>query len=482
MSAEAIMAATKGIRDLLLSQLSPGRTVTLLPPGEDPPVGGSGVNLYLYQVSESPYLKNVPYPGDRAGTPGLVQPVLSLELFYLLTPFGPAPTPDDATDEAHAALGEAMLALHEYPMLTRIHLPGFDSSAALPAYLRDSYEDIAVRLNSISVEELSKIWSTIGKPYRLSVAYEVSLVQLTPTVPAPAATGVVQRTAVALSTLSPPRLTGLTPAAGPLATLTGTQVVPAELALRGTRFTFPGQTPLVSVGDVSVPPSAPASDTDLAVQLPRSPGAGPDLDVRVSVHGRTSAPLRFRVTPWMSSITPLRTALDSNAAAGPGLVVTGAGLATATELIGEGQGLRWVRPVDPAATDDHGTAAPLPTGAGSNAGAGADLPNGRYEVRVRLGSDAVSNPRILEVIPLVNPLTGPNASTYAPAQRRLTLRGARLDGTDVRLRIDAAEYVLGAQTGGAQLVYQFAQPLRGGPHTASVSVDGHLSAQLTFPT
>ena len=75
-------------------------------------------------------------------------------------------------------LGVAMLTLHEHPILNDTHIVGFDASTVLSSHLRDSYEQIKVTLSSVSVEDLSKIWATINKPYRLSVAYEVSLVEL----------------------------------------------------------------------------------------------------------------------------------------------------------------------------------------------------------------------------------------------------------------------------------------------------------------
>ena len=78
-------------------------------------------------------------------------------------------------------------------MLNDVHLPalpaagglnattGFDADAVLPDYLLNSYEKIKIMLSPAGIEELSKIWATINQPYRLSVAYEISLVEITPT-------------------------------------------------------------------------------------------------------------------------------------------------------------------------------------------------------------------------------------------------------------------------------------------------------------
>src|SRR5437868_4392764 len=95
MSFEAINQVTRGLRQLLASQLtkvSASAVVTLLPPGDTLP-DVSGVNLYLYRVMESPFTRNRPWPGDRATAPS-DQPALALQLSYLLTPLGTKPAPD----------------------------------------------------------------------------------------------------------------------------------------------------------------------------------------------------------------------------------------------------------------------------------------------------------------------------------------------------------------------------------------------------
>jgi hypothetical protein len=214
MSYAAINDVTRGIRMLLHSQLvrvSSSAVVSLLPPGDALPQV-SGVNLYLYRVTESPFTKNQPWPGDRMTRPS-DRPALGLQLHYLLTPLGTQPT--DASfsegDDAHTMLGLAMLTLQEHPVLNDVHLPalpasgglnettGFDSDALLPDYLLNSYEKIKIMLAPAGIEELSKIWATINQPFRLSVAYEISLVEITPTTPPPVQGGIVLRTGLELA-------------------------------------------------------------------------------------------------------------------------------------------------------------------------------------------------------------------------------------------------------------------------------------------
>jgi hypothetical protein len=471
MSSDAIRAVTHGLRALLISQLAAGRKVTLLPPGDDPPAGGSGVNLYLYRLAESPYLKNQPWPGDQSGTPGLPEPVLSLGLSYLLTPFGPLPQPDDADDEAHRALGEAMLALHEHPVLNQTHVPGFDADSDLPTFLLDGFEDIKIRLTPTSVEELSKIWAVIGKPYRVSVAYEVELVQLVPTQVAPAGAAPVASTGLTVIALAAPRLSSITPASGPVATVAG----PSTLQLNGFGFSFPGQLPAVTIAATAAELVGAPTDTQLTVLMPATLPAGPEVDVRVRLNGRTSPPLRFTVEPWASTLTPVRTALDGDVPADANLTVTGQALAPTTEVRVDGAGINW-RSANLAAGSGPGMVrVSAPGGGPSNAAPGTGLRNGVYEVRVRRTDDRLTNPLDLEVIPLLDQA----ASGYAAGTRLLSLRGARLDGADVRIRIDGQEYATGANANGGIVTYQFGRPLGSGDHAVTVDVDGHRSRPIT---
>jgi hypothetical protein len=247
MSFDGIFNVTRGLRMLLHSQLSAVSTaavVTLLPPGDQLP-DASGVNLYLYRVIESPFSKNQPWPGDRQPTPPSNQPALGLQLYYLLTPLGTRP--DDASfslgDDAHTMLGIAMSTLQENPVLNNVHLPGFDADTVLSNSLLNSFEQIKITLMPTSLDELSKIWATINQPYRLSVAYEVSLVELTPAAPPPVNGGIVLRTNLNAITLAAPRLTTITPAAGALAHVSGGNLVANNAVISGFGFFFPGRCP-----------------------------------------------------------------------------------------------------------------------------------------------------------------------------------------------------------------------------------------------
>jgi hypothetical protein len=486
MSYAAINDVTRGIRRLLHSQLvrvSSSAIVSLLPPGDTLPQV-SGVNLYLYRVSESPFTKNRPWPGDRT-TPPSDRPTLGLQLHYLLTPLGAPPT--DASfgegDDAHTMLGLAMLTLQENPVLNDAHLPtlpagsglnatpGFDADVVLPGYLLNSYEKIKVMLSPVGVEDLSKIWATINQPYRLSVAYEISLVEITPTPPPPVQGGIVLRTGLDVILLQAPQLESLNPAVGALLHVDNTGVLRANnIVISGSGLSFPGQTTTVTIAGqpVSIQPTSPPAVSSLTVILPPDLEAGPQADVRVSLNTRLSTPLAFTVTPWLSTITPVRSALAANQK----MTLQGIGF-TATP-----QGVRFdgagapvgLTALDPGGTDNQGTITIPPA-----------LPNGIYRVRIVLDDPAqsASNSRTFEVIPRIDSAVLTPGSPPGPSAI-LTVSGARLDGNAIRLLLDTAIFQAPPNPNGAQLIYTLDRIITPGSHALAVSIDGHMSHTVTL--
>lgn len=478
MSYEAINQVTRGLRRLLvtqLTQISPGAVVTLLPPGDSLPEV-SGINLYLYRVMESPFTRNRNWPGDRVTAP-TNQPALGLQLFYLVTPLGTRPTNDsDTGDDAHTMLGLAMRTLQENPVLNDVHLPTFEADSELPDFLLNSYEQIKMMLLPTSIEELSKIWATINQPYRLSVAYEVSLVEIAPTPPPPVGGGIVLTTGVDVITFDPPRLSELIPALGPLARVPGATVVANTLRIDGFGLTFPGQSAIVRVGgqQVQTIPLSPPTDESLLVTLPTDVDGGPQVDVTVKLNGRTSRPLVFTVNPWLTSVTPIRTALDP--ARGPAdltLNLEGIGFTPPAAVRFEGPGpATTVGAFDPGGTDTRQSIT-IPAG----------LANGVYRVRLVLGDgpSSATNSRTLEVIPRLDIPVGVSTTVVdGDNVHRLTIDGARLNGSDVRAILDGATYQTGANANPVQFVLTLGRLLNAGTHRIALNVNGQVSRTITF--
>jgi hypothetical protein len=141
------------------------------------------VNLFLYRVSEHAALKNQEIPGRGAGG-GYGRPPLSLELHYLLTTYGSTSTIDEEIGDetlGHFLLGSAMRVLHDTPVVgerlvtTRVVPLG---QPILHASLVAEFEQVKLTLDPLSLEDITKVWTALTRPYRLSAAYRVSVVQI----------------------------------------------------------------------------------------------------------------------------------------------------------------------------------------------------------------------------------------------------------------------------------------------------------------
>ena len=164
----AIGMVSRSLWNLLDSEmiLDPEVPVTILAPDE---AGGERrVNLFLYKVMENPELKNLDWQARADNTSQLVPPPLSLNLYYLMTAYAPNDgETGNSTD--HEVLGDAMRVFYENSIVPSEYLtPG----------LEDAREQIKIMQTNFNMEELSQVWNTSGEPFRLSVMYEVSVVQL----------------------------------------------------------------------------------------------------------------------------------------------------------------------------------------------------------------------------------------------------------------------------------------------------------------
>ena len=273
----ALGSVSRSLRNQLLDgmDLTPSANVTLLAPDE---TGGGNrrVNLFLYRVAEHPQLRNAGYR-LRPGTSDVVDaPPLSLVLSYLMTVYA-VNDPATGNAEAHAILGEAMRVFHERPVVP---------ADLLDDELVDAPEEVRITPIPLDPEDVSRVWSTFEAPFRLSVAYEVSVVQLDQspqarrTIPERVRTiGVPQVRAP----FEPPRVASMTPLSGP----PGTVVTVVGEHLEGWRAT-------VTVSGVEAA-SVPLDDDDFefAVPAPLDPGFH---QVRVDVSRLARSTSFFEVT------------------------------------------------------------------------------------------------------------------------------------------------------------------------------------------
>lgn len=114
------------------------------------------LSIYLYRVVEDTYAKNrFPVPGSGAS---LRRPPLSLDLYYLVTPLLGAPR------EQQIVLGKTMQVLYDRAIL---------SGADLFGSMAGSDDAVRIMLNTVSLEETTRVWWSLQMSYRLSTCYAV---------------------------------------------------------------------------------------------------------------------------------------------------------------------------------------------------------------------------------------------------------------------------------------------------------------------
>jgi hypothetical protein len=184
----AVAAVTATLQKLLFTGVSQdlaGTTVTARAP-DRARVNSSGnqINLFLYQTGIEAAWRNEDMPGKvRPGEIG--NPPMPLILRYLITAYS------DTDDElnAHRLFGRVVSILHDHPRLEREELrfgfPGND--------LHEQIERVHVTPQSLSVEELSKLWTTFQTPLRISAAYQACVVLIESTQPVWSAPPVLRR-------------------------------------------------------------------------------------------------------------------------------------------------------------------------------------------------------------------------------------------------------------------------------------------------
>ncbi len=449
MSATAIAQVTVALKELLKANLDSTVNVSLLQPSDT--LAKNSVNLYLYRVVENAQLKNTDWRGDRAH-PGAPFPALALELHYLLTPFADPPQPGETKlPEAHTLLGAAMQVFHDHPVVNDVHTAAFDFDTLVNIDdLRNAFDQIIVRLQGTSTEELSKIWMMFNQPYRLSVAYQVSLVQIAPTTPAPARSAPVMVTGLDVFPIDPPGLAALEP---PRAGAGG------ALVLRGHRLARKSFATRVTFGGQAVEPTS-VSESQVQISVPVNLDAGPEQQVRVLLDGQASAPLTYVLSPWLRRLEPERGAPGATA------------LPVILEVLGED-----LLTAAGVTVTFRGAVVPHTVADGTHLGIiiAATEPNGFHAVRVTANGQT-SNARTLEVIPRLDVLVPAVPVVGSP----LTLQGLRLDGTVVWVKFGPATVVLDTNATATQVQVPRVPRLDLGTYDIRVTVDGHESNPLPF--
>jgi Pvc16 N-terminal domain len=237
-SPSAIAAVTRTLTGLLEGALQlhdPAFRVTNLPLDKSnaETQTANRLNLFLIQPFHNAALRNTNH--NYAAVYGeSAQPPLAINLTYMITTYGEA-TPET---KDQVILGVAMQFLNDHPVLL-----ADDIKNAFPGTgLENQFERVRITPREVSLEEMSRMWSTFMTQYRTSAAYDVSVVLVDNSVPVPAASPVLRRgvddTGVFVEPGFPPLLTA---ALGPELLRRGAQVTRQPAVRLGQVLTIEGE-------------------------------------------------------------------------------------------------------------------------------------------------------------------------------------------------------------------------------------------------
>src|SRR5215210_8166176 len=148
----AIAAVTATLQSTLQEAVQAdvsGATVSTVRPaeGENTNLPTTGVNLYLYQVSQNPHWRNEDLPTRRTNGEPVQRPQAAVDLHYLFSFYG-----GEVALEPQRLLGSTVAFLHAQPLLTRAQIEAAVADTSRP-FLAGS--DLAEQIDLVRFAPLS---------------------------------------------------------------------------------------------------------------------------------------------------------------------------------------------------------------------------------------------------------------------------------------------------------------------------------------
>jgi hypothetical protein len=258
----AIAAVTRTLHNLLTGA-TPDVSLKPLDKARDAAAADTQLNLFLYNTPLAAAFRNSDPADLRPGESGA--PPLPLTLHYLVTAYGP----DE--DQAHEVLGLAMSILHDHTLLGAQEILDANNQHN-PSGLDQQVERVKITPLPLSTHDMFELWSGFATNYRVSAAYEASVVLIDSTTKPRAPLPVLQRGPVAITGTDAVLTAALPPERATVATLGATvRVLGSNLApvsgfeLSNPRWAKPRQLPAIHASDqecgVELPGDAAAAKT-----------------------------------------------------------------------------------------------------------------------------------------------------------------------------------------------------------------------------
>jgi hypothetical protein len=128
----------------------------------DPVATPPQISVFLYEILEDSGSRNLPLVRQTQNTGVVVKmPPMALQLNYLITPW----TKQFDTDQK--LLGRVLRLFYEDAIL---------SGARLQGVLAGSADSLKVTLHPLTLEDRTRVWHALQRPYRTSLSYGVRVV------------------------------------------------------------------------------------------------------------------------------------------------------------------------------------------------------------------------------------------------------------------------------------------------------------------
>jgi hypothetical protein len=261
----AIATVTAGLYQLLLGpvQTAVGSSATIVfgrPHAKDDDKDSNPhLNIYLYQVTPNAAFRNTDLPTRRADGTLVKRPMAALDLHYLFSFHG-----KEELFEPQLMLGIVASTLQAEPVLlpsviqSALSISSFSVLAA--SDLANQSEKVRFTPTALSLEEFSKLWSAFFQvEYRLSMAYQATVVLIENEIATPQDALPVQARNVYAIPFQQPTITQVTAKTG-----AGQPILPTStLVIQGSQL-LAGNT-VVRIGNLTV---TPPTVTATAIILP----------------------------------------------------------------------------------------------------------------------------------------------------------------------------------------------------------------------
>lgn len=318
----AVGGVSAVLRYLLTNALTDGGPTTILtsPPGitataPDLVPTGTGelprLNLFMYYASLNPAMRNLELPSRNGAGAQLSNPPLAVNLHYLVTAYG------SNQFDPEILLAWAMKIFHDTPVVP--HMTIAQALAALPSSaegsliagsaLASQIEHIRITPETLTTEEIYRLWTAFQTNYRPTTSYQISVVVIQDNNNYTSNLRPAHRTVTALPLLTPV-IDTLSP---------GQVAVGGTLTLQGSNFT--GGTPNSTLVSFNYAPGIAPSvlqPNSLQVIVPNTLQAGTcTLRVQSTVTypltpvphpGFSSSPMPFQLIPTITTAAPITVA------------------------------------------------------------------------------------------------------------------------------------------------------------------------------